>query len=317
MKLSYLVNYLNNLDRYDITGAHSALAAHLDPVLHTVATHDLQFPEITARLHSHRNRMAGCLQEYADAVVDLRQEIKRNIELLEPHYLQESYKLYSENMVNDSNEHMLNRRPALKPEDVTYIRARLMRHSDWHYPGMILRPGLENWIDDLVALDPMYLVDVNYEMLLPCVSKFTPEYQTRVRKYVINESFDSPMFDRLPRAQMSLVLAYNYFNFKPLELVRCFLREIYDILRPGGTLMFTFNNCDRSGGVNLAERYFMCYTPGRLVLSAAELLGFNVTHTYDIDAASTWVELVKPGTLDNIRGGQTLAKIVAKAAKTQ
>jgi SAM-dependent methyltransferase len=317
MKLSYLVSYLNHLDRYDITGAHTVLTGHLDPVLHAVSTHDLQFPDITERLHSHRDRMTGCLQDYAQAIDDLKHEIRRNIELLEPHYLQESYKLYSENMVNDTNEHMLNRRPTLQADSVAYLRARLMRHSDWHYPGMILRPGLEEWIQDLVALDPMYLVDVNHDMLLPCVAQFTPEYQARVRRYVIQESADVPMFDRLPQAQMSLVLAYNYFNFKPLELVRCFLREIYGVLRPGGTLMFTFNNCDRSGGVDLAERYFMCYTPGRLVLSAAELLGFRVAHTYDIDAAATWVELQKPGTLSSNRGGQALAKIVAKSAKTQ
>jgi len=317
MKLSALVAYLNHLDGYDIQDAHRAVGGYLDPLVHVVSTHGLQFPHITQRLKTCRTDIAQSLGEYNVILDDLRKEIKSNIESLEPHYLQESYKLYSENMVNDSNQHMLERRPTLSNENETYIRARLMRYSDWHYPGMVLRPGLETWINDLVALDPMYLVDVNHEMLAPCVQRFTPEYQARLRKYVIKEGPEAPMFSLLPKAQMSLVLAYNYFNFKPLELLRCFLAEIYEMLRPGGSLVFTFNNCDRSGGVDLAERYFMCYTPGRLVLSAAELLGFEVIHTYDIDAAATWVELRRPGSLNNIRGGQTLAKIVAKAAKTQ
>lgn len=316
MKLSHLVDYLNHLDSSKTDDAHTALAGHVDPLLHTIETHNLQFPEITDRLRTCRSRMTEGLNAYTDAIGDLKHEIKCNIELLEPHYHRESYKLYSENMVNDSNQHILDRRPALDNANITYIRARLMRHSDWHYPGMILRPGLESWINDLVALDPMYLVDVNHELLLPCVTRFAPEYQQRLRKYVIKESADSPMLDQLPQSQISFVLAYNYFHYKPLELIRCFLKEMYDLLRPGGIVMFTFNNCDRSGGVALAERYFMCYTPGRLVLSAAEMLGFDVAHTYDIDAATTWVELQKPGELCSKRGGQALAKLVVKSVKT-
>lgn len=315
MKLSQLVAYLNHLETFRSHGAEQAMSQCIDPMLHVIRSHGFQVADIVPRLDQHRAELVTALSGIDSVVSDLKNQIKSNIESLEPHYLQESYKLYSEGMCHDSNQLMLERRTALTDEAENYLRARLLRHSDWHYPGMILRPGLENWIMDLVALDPMYLVDVNLEMLEPVRNMFNKEYQNRLRFHIISERTDSSMLHQLPQNQLGFVLAYNYFNFKPLELIRCFLEELYQCLRPGGTLIFTFNNCDRAGGVELAERYFMCYTPARLILPAAEMIGFQISHTYDIDAAATWVELVKPGQLQSMRGGQSLAKVVAKNNK--
>jgi SAM-dependent methyltransferase len=313
MKLSRLVAYARHLDRFDTARTSAAMVQHLDPMIHTVGTHELQFRDFADQLRDIRADIDSRVTLFDRVLENLRQELQTNIEALEPHYLHESYNLYSQGMVNDSNQHILERRPQLTPDAENYVRARIMRHGDWHYPGMILRPGLESWITDLVALDPLYLVDINLDIMQPALERFNPEYQNRLRRYVIQESMEHVMMADLPQAQMSMILAYNYFNFKPLELIRCFLAELYQCLKPGGTLMFTFNNCDRAGGVDLAERYFMCYTPGRLVLAAAEMLGFEVTHTYDIDAAATWVELRRSGTLVNHRGGQALARIVANS----
>lgn len=312
MKLSRLVAYARHLEQFDSAAVSAAMVQHLDPIIHAVSTHKLQFQNYTNQLNVIRSDIESRIEQLDQVLENLRRELQINIESLEPHYLCESYELYSQGMANDSNQLILERRPQLTPDAENYIRARILRHSDWHYPGMILRPGLESWIMDLVALDPLYLVDTNLDLLRPAMARFNPEYQNRLRCYVIQESMEQPMMTDLPQAQMSMILAYNYFNFKPLELIRCLLAELYQCLRPGGTLLLTFNNCDRAGGVDLTERYFMCYTPGRLVLTAAEVLGFEVAHTYDIDAACTWMELRRSGTLMNRRGGQSLARIVAR-----
>jgi hypothetical protein len=312
MKLSNLVAYLNHLDSFDTQGAQQVLQQHVDPVLHVIKTHDLQFSGIVDRLGTARRTLDTTLSDIDSAILDLKKEIKSNIESMEPKYLVASYNLYSEGMVHDTDQHILERRFALDEASRDYLRARIMRHSDWHYPGMMIRPGLENWIQDLVALDPMYLVDTSDSLLDPCRQRFPIEYQNRLRSYVIKESTEHTMLAKLPQQQMAFVLMYNFLHYKPMELIRCYLQEIYGCLRPGGTLAFTFNNCDRTGGVSNAERFYMCYTPARLILAAAEFAGFEITHVYHIDAASTWVELTKPGKMTNIRGGQTLAKIVTK-----
>lgn len=316
MKLSRLVAYANHLDQFDAGSANTAVAQVLDPVIHAVSNHDLQFHDFAHRLAQARGRIQTGITDFDQILRDLRQDLRTTIETLEPQYLRASYDLYSQGMVNDSDQLILERRPNLTADAETYIRARIRRHGDWHYPGMILRPGLETWIQDLVALDPLYLVDINLDIMMPAMKRFNSEYQNRLRRYVIRESMEHAMLADLPQEQMSMILVYNYLNFKPLELIRRMLTEMYQLLRPGGTLMFTFNNCDRAGGVDLAERFFMCYTPARLVLTAAESTGFEIAHTYDIDAASTWTELRRPGTLIHRRGGQALARVVANSTTT-
>jgi hypothetical protein len=97
-----------------------------------------------------------------------------------------------------------------------------------------------------------------------------------------------------------------------LEIIQIYLKELYNKLKPGGLLSMTFNDCDRDGGVKLAERNFMCYTPSQAVYDFAKDLGFETQEIFRIDSATTWVELSKPGHLESLKGGQSLAKMVYK-----
>jgi hypothetical protein len=312
MKLSAIVSYLNHLNNLSVGEEFALIHKSLEPIVHKVSTHDLQFGNFSDRLVGLQQDINRSLGLVHVVVEDLKKEIQKNIEQLEVNYLQQSYELYDQGMKNDSVEIMLNRRPILSPDVHDYIKARIRRHNDWHYPGMIIRPGVESWIQDLVALDPIYIVDVDRDMFEPSLAQFPPEYQNRVRRVIIKESTEVAMLAHLPQQQLSFILAYNYFNYKPIEMIKCFLQEIFNCLRPGGTFAFTFNDCDRAGGVELVERYYMCYTPGRLVLAAATMVGFEHIHSYHMDAAITWCELKKPGNLHNLRGGQSLARTIAK-----
>jgi SAM-dependent methyltransferase len=111
--------------------------------------------------------------------------------------------------------------------------------------------------------------------------------------------------------QFGFVCAFRYFEFKPWEVLQQYLDEIFALLRPGGTLLFSFNDCDNWRAVGLTEHHFCCYTPGRLVREHSRKLGYEITHEHD-DAGTTWLELRKPGTLDSIRGAQALAVVFGK-----
>ena len=74
--------------------------------------------------------------------------------------------------------------------------------------------------------------------------------------------------------------------------------------------MMTFNDCDNEKAVRLAENYYACYTPGYLVKSVAERIGFELYFIWNDNSPTTWIELQKPGTLTTLRGGQALAKLV-------
>jgi hypothetical protein len=178
---------------------------------------------------------------------------------------------------------------------------------------MILRPGRENFIEDMVPLDPLYLVDHHEELFEPSVANFTPEYQRRLRQYVISDRTHEAYFTKLPQGQFGLIFAYNFFNFKPIEIIRQYLTELFGVMRQGGTLIMTYNNCDRAQGVGLVERGFMCYTPKKLIVSHAESVGFECDFDHDGAGDVSWLEFRKPGEITTLRGGQTLAKIVANS----
>jgi len=313
MKLSKLVAHLNNLDSMQSLSMQEHVRLALLPQVHVIKNHEIKFPDLFQQLEQDYENIQTHIDLFSQRIQQIKQEIKTLVEQQEHHYFAESYKLYEAMMEQDSNEYILQRRPALSEESRNFIDGRIRRHGDWHHCGMILRPGQEDFLTSLVALDPLYVVDVDHELMEPFVNSFNPVYRTRLRTYAVQESIDANMFDQIPNNQFAFVLAYNYFNYKPLELIRRILQEIYAKLKPGGTLAFTFNDCDRYGAVELVERSFMCYTPGRLLLSAAEAMGYEIKQTFIIDSACTWVEISKPGTLTSLRGGQSLAKLVAKS----
>jgi SAM-dependent methyltransferase len=213
----------------------------------------------------------------------------------------------------ESTEYILNRRLGIDEDSNILLRSHLRNLSDWRIPGMIIRPGTATFIEDLVPMDPLYLVDQHQDLIQPAVSKFTPEYQRRLREYVITDRTDQPIMAALPQGQFGLVFAYNYFNYKPIEIIRRYLSEIYTLLRPGGVLIMTYNNCDRAQGVGLAERNFMCYTPERYIQQHAESVGFESTFSHNGAGDVSWLEFSRPGEIASLRGGQTLARILARS----
>jgi predicted methyltransferase len=54
----------------------------------------------------------------------------------------------------------------------------------------------------------------------------TPSMNAKIKKFS----------SKLPDAQFGLVFAYNYFNFRPFEMMKKYFAEIYQKLKPGGML---------------------------------------------------------------------------------
>ena len=195
------------------------------------------------------------------------------------------------------------------------ITNRVKSYIDWKHAGMIIRPGHEDFIKHLVECDPLYIVDHDEELLEESVTDFTKEYQARVRHHYINDVASNPgssLIETIPNGQIGFCLAYNFFNFVAMEPFEQYLKEIFSKLKPGGILALTFNDCDYAHGVRLVENNYSFYTPGKRVLSTAKAVGYRQMFRWADGGDFTWLELRKPGTLDSLKGGQTLAKILPK-----
>jgi SAM-dependent methyltransferase len=241
----------------------------------------------------------------------LKVDLDSAIQKQQAAYYKASTDLYQQYIRHESVDQTLSRRLVIDDDSNLLLRTRLRNYTDWRLPGMIIRPGPESFIEELVPLDPLYVVDTDQELIDPAVMAFNETYRARLRQYVLDEDSDQILVD-LPDNQFGLIFAYNYFNFKPMELIRRYITEAYQKLRTGGTMIMTYNNCDQAHGVALAEKNFMCYTPKSEILKTAESAGFDVTYQHTGLGDLSWLELQRPGKISSLRGGQTLAKIVAR-----
>jgi SAM-dependent methyltransferase len=307
MKLSELVRLKNHLDSMSAMSIYDTAAVELNKINYIInesTNHESLFTE-------RHNQIKLAFSQYETDLDALKLEIQNQIvEAEKPKFL-ESYRLHQEELC-ETAEYILNLRK--KPnDDLTFLRTRLGMYADWHYAGMIIRPGTAPFINDMVAYDPLYIVDLNHEFMLPALSSFNQTYQNRLRSYTIKEYFDCDIFTSIPEEQFGMIFAYDFLNHRPFEMIKKYFHEVYKKLKPGGMFIFTFNDCDRVAGVELVEKYFASYTPGYLIRDLALSMGYEIVYSYNDGGPSTWLELKRPGVLESLKGGQTLGKIIPKS----
>jgi SAM-dependent methyltransferase len=311
MKLSEIVAYLNLLDSLDVHVEAAEAIRRLAAVLHVVANHAVQVDSCSQDLEQNFDAVKLGLGDFERSLDQIRQRLTQMLYEQESAYLTESYRLFDQEMRHDSVQHILSRRLGVNDDSRVALQYRLKNLTDWRLPGMIIGPRTETFIEDMVPMDPLYVVDTHKELLDPAVRNFTPDYQRRLRQYVVNDHVSGAILNEIPRGQFGVIFAYNYFNYRPMEVISRYLQEIASKLRPGGTFIMTYNNCDRTHGIGLTERSWMCYTPKRLIVAAAEAAGLELVSATDDPGDLSWIEFACPGEIETLRGGQSLAKIIA------
>jgi len=311
MKLSELIAFKNELDKLSALPAQRSADGEINKITQMVESFPLTVPSVAALVQG-RAEIEQKFAEFENQLNELKQTIKKEIATTEQPWFAESYRLYEQEMNNETFEDLIGRQTKLSAETEEFYRARLIRYTGWKHSAMIIRPGAEDYINIMVSCDPLYLVDTRHELLKPAITLYNETYQRRLRPYVISEQSDRKILGQLPDGQFGLVFAHNFFNFRPFEIMRQWLTEIYQKLKPGGMLLMTINDCDRYKAVISVENRFCCYTPGYLVLELAQSLGFEVEFTWNDDGPVSWLELKRPGELTSVRGGQSLAKIIPK-----
>jgi hypothetical protein len=311
MKLSQLISLRNYLRETNVLGIEKTADQELAKVLHAIQTHPIQISDFAQALKSQQLVIKNNFFEHDSILREMIQQVDKLIADQEPAWFAESYRLYEEEMCHETPEYILKRHSPMSTESRIALQTRLLNYTDWQHAGMIIRPALETFVYDMVSFDPLYIIDEKYELLEPLILKFPAQYQRRLRPYVIDERKNDSMMGKIPDSQFGMCLVYNLFNFRPLEVLKRYLVEIYQKLKPGGVLIMTFNDCDREKAVMLVESSFACYTPGYLVEDLVRSLNYEILYSWNDGGPSTWLELRKPGTLTTLKGGQSFAKVIA------
>ncbi len=308
MTVTDLVFFKNQLEKLSVAPIYQQANTSLDKFLYLVDKHSSE--NLTKFMNRHYE-IKEAFDSFDNEFMTLSKKLKEDIESAEKVLFQQSYSSYHDESIYDAF-HILGRR--WQPNiNLDLFYARVRRNVDWHYPAMILRPGFANFIDELVGYDPLYLVDISHKFIEPVLSKFNEQYQQRLRVYTVKEESDQEILGKIPNNQFGMIIGCHFFNFRPLEVIRQYIEEIYTKLRPGGVFMMTFNDCDRWSAVKLVEeKKDGSYTPGSLIFELAKTIGYEIDYCWHDEGPQTWLELRKPGILTSLRGGQTLAKIMPK-----
>jgi hypothetical protein len=314
MRLHEVVAYLEQIDRLDLDGLRGRTQRGIDQLNHVITNNPaVGFKKINQFVVEHGHGIDRAFETYSNTVNDLKRICVDHIQQLQADCLRESMRLWQHEMPMESAEYILERRMQADSESLERINGRMQRWKDWRVPGAVFGARREAWIDRMVDTDPLYLVDTRSELLDPPAKRFNPQYESRLRKVVVEERLKHPLLWALPDQQIGYVFAYNYFNYKPLELIYQYLEELYIKLRPGGVVFMTINDCDYAHGTALFEvQHFMCYTPGSWIASHAAYLGFELVDRYRGTGDVAWLEFRKPGEMTSIKGGQTMAKILTE-----
>jgi SAM-dependent methyltransferase len=186
----------------------------------------------------------------------------------------------------------------------------IQKHVTFEYPVLEIGCRDGDWTKYLVAGDPLYLAEYTEEFLHNAVNQFTRQYVPRVRQYLVKDN----KIDNLPQNQFGFIFSYNFFNYLAFGTIKEWMIQVHNWLRPGGSIIFTYNNADLGYGAGMAESGTQSYCPYSMLVPMCESIGLEYVDHKDYVAdvgynPFSWVQFKKPGELSTVKVGQALGEI--------
>lgn len=315
MKLSDLVRLRNRLKTFGVDAVKNNIE-ELDGLLSQVLTlpmHSVYRDSVDDNIRG-LEKLEQSLSNINQSVNQLINNINQEIVDLSKEYLARGYLtngFYGSNSADVRTERE-DRLMPISNDARSEIIVKIRSYTDWKYPSLEIGPGDGVWTEHLVAADPLYIVDVFPEFIESTLSKFNPVYRNRVRPYILKSHSGPESFDLsvLPQNQMGFVFAWNVFDYMPLQETTAYLKSIYNVLRPGGVAMFSFNNCNVPQCVEYMEQGFRAWMTSELLTKTCSDLGFEIIEVRNCDETVYWIEIRKPGELKTVKAHQVLGKII-------
>jgi hypothetical protein len=213
---------------------------------------------------------------------------------------------------------------SINQEITSIILDKITSYSQFKYPGLQLNcsysPNAYDiiaWVNSMVACDPFYLAGPydnhgKLSYLENMISPYPEIYQKRVRLYGV----ENRNLDILPQAQFGIILCWNFFNYQTLDTIQIYLSKIIKLLRPGGVMMFSYNNCNFVESATLFDNDRGSWATTEALEKIFLSQGFEVIEFKDIKTDvityCSWVEVRRPGELSTVKRSQALGLIGRK-----
>ena len=253
------------------------------------------------------------VQTYEQLIAKTQQpvdEFELQLQTINDQITELSHRLFANNY--DLEEHYgnvdhvrANRHIYVDSEVQQIVQQRIFVYTNWRYPALEIGCRDGEWTQYLVAADPLYIMDRLPEFLNITNDRFAPEYQRRLRKY--------PLIDHnlsaLPQNQIGFAFSWGYFNFISVDTMHQVLKQMRNVLRPGGVFMFSYNDGDTAAGAGMAENFAQSYMPKSLLVPLCLSLGFEIVNESTYGTNISWIEIQRPGKLHTVKAHQVFGQI--------
>jgi len=317
-ELRDIVRYRDMVNSIDMDTIRRDINEKLSSVCNDLAINNFDTGKLKdLMLHSH----LSVLNNLEDMALDLntfKEEINKHVKQLAQPYYQKSKTIYKEYQMM----HPEDRRSRLRDEDIIHndesrqlLIDTIYSYISNQYATLQISPGYGDITQYILAGTPLYIADDDHLMLEQFQGEFFNEVMRRRTNYYVVNDKDADPLNALPKAQIGFCIIIDYFNFRTVDIIKKYLQGLYNILRPGGIAIFTFNNCDYPKGIDKVDEMYYCYTTESEMQDVCKKLGFDiiklVARDYDeLDHGISWLEIKKPGVLSTIRASQGLAQII-------
>ena len=318
-----LPNTLRNIVRYramvnsiDMDAICTDIKELLNQVNRDLEIDNFDAKNIKDRLFNSQLKVVNNLEDMTLDLNTFKEEIDKEVKQLEAPYYEKSKEIYKKHTLMSPMDKLsqLKNKDLLFHEDTTKLLiSDIIAKVSNQYACCQLAPGYGDITKHLVHGTPLYIVEEDAEASVVNTDFFNEIMTRRIAWYEMNDT-DEEILSVLPQNQIGCFVVIDYFNFKSEDIIEKYLKSIYKCLRPGGTVIFTFNNCDYPNAIDKVDEMYYCYTTGTQMKKVCSSIGFEIQKLtamgYDeLENGISWLEIKKPGELNTIRAAQGLASI--------
>jgi|GEM_PF-3974356 len=253
-------------------------------------------------------------QEFETAKKNLVNTIHYELHTREVQILQHDYTTYESKLeLNESwtDEEAVNLNKFISKEFDDKINSFVQYHSTWKCPSLDANPVDGRYTRAMVGGDPLY-VYCEKEAVANLVRDKFNEFYAKRRLRIYNH------LDKFPQNQIGLAVCINLFEYLPLDPIKDITKKIFNILRPGGIFLLSYNNCEERRSLELLSNSFRCYGTRSLIANMLYSQGYDVTDSGSTDdGAWNWMIVQKPGILETQKLSSTSVKIIPKKPKPE
>lgn len=315
MKISELVRIKEQLSKFKsptfstfIESKFRETSIYVDNMLSSFV-----FGDIKHNLANQLTQLDSHIKQTDELIANLIQYVENLIEEQVKEFYKSGYLINGVEFTSETDVHNERQyRTIICDEDVRQVVITDIRnHTNSKYPALEIGPGDGQWTEFMVAADPLYIVDIHPEFIESTKSKFPIEYQRRLRSYLLGwNGIPKDDLSILPQNQFSFIFSWQVFDFFPLDKTKLYLEQCFNLLRPGGVMMFSYNNCEFSTAAGYAELGFKSWMTKTLLIKTCEEIGFEILDTKDSLSGFHWIKIKKFGELKTVKASQAMGEII-------